>query len=277
CDLKMDVYLPSDGAALHPCIIYIYGGGFILNGQKENYVTGFCRRAASDGFVAVAPDYRLGLKGKTTAGVVGMVKPLEDAVHMAVEDVYSAVKYILDNAEELKVDTSKIILAGTSAGAITALQMDYELANNTEFVAYMPYGFRFAGVVSCSGAIFSRKGAPTYTKQAPAPTFFLHGTKDRLVTYDKIQFFNIGFFGSNVVSKQFRQAGYPYVFYRYEGRSHEVSAFNIVEYDAIMEFINDYALGNKRYMIEKTITELDMDSKSVLNWSTNDLMTVDKK
>ena len=277
CSLIMDVYMPEDNAVLHPCIVYIYGGGFILKGQRESYVTGFCQRAANDGFVAVAPDYRLGLKGQMSKSYVGMVKPLDKAIHMAVEDVYSAISYIIENAEDLRVDTSKIILAGTSAGAITALQMDYELGNNTEYVAYMPYGFRFAGVISCSGAIFSRNGVPTYNVQDPAPTFFLHGTKDKLVTYNKIQFLNIGFFGSNAIAKQFKSKGYPYVFYRYEGRSHEVSAFNIPEYDAIMQFINECALGDKRYMVEKTITDLQLNQSTVLNWNTTDLFNADKK
>ena len=64
---------------------------------------------------------------------------------------------------------------------------------------YLPDGFRYAGVIAFSGAIFSRRGL-NYRYDTPAPTFFLHGTADRLVPYRQIKLLNIGFYGSDRVA-----------------------------------------------------------------------------
>ena len=48
---------------------------------------------------------------------------------MAVEDAIEAVAYLLDHAKELKVNKDYIVMVGSSAGAITSLQMDYVLCN----------------------------------------------------------------------------------------------------------------------------------------------------
>ena len=131
---------------------------------------------------------------------------------MAVEDLFSATGFLLKHATELNVDTSMIILSGSSAGAITVLQADYELANRTQIASEIPVGFRYAGVISFAGGILSYNGVPTY-KKPPAPTLFFHGTQDKLVQYDKIEAFNNGFFGTNALVKQFEKQNYPYFVY----------------------------------------------------------------
>ncbi len=259
CTLSMDIYFPDDDKQKHPCVLFVYGGGFIQNNQKEISNRRFCRRLADAGFVAVATDYRLGLKGVKNTGLLTMAENLDKAVKLATEDLFSAVQYLVTYADEMCIDPSQIILAGSSAGAITVLQADYELCNRTALAAAMPSGFRFAGVISFSGAIFSRNGKCKWTAQPPAPTLFFHGTSDELVTYDKIQFFNMGFYGTRSLVERFEKFDYPYMCIRFSNRYHEVAAFMNICFNQTVGFIEQYVFNRKNWQVDITVTDPDFD------------------
>jgi len=250
CSLIMDLYMPADTMETHPCMIYLYGGGFVENNLRCALSRRTCRAYADKGYVTLAVDYRLGLKGVKFKNPVQMIKPLERAVNMASEDLFSAVEYLLAHAGELKIDPSKIILSGSSAGAVTVLQTDYELCNRTSLSAAMPDDFRFAGVISYAGAIFSREGKCDYKVHEPAPTFFLHGTADNLVVYDKIQVFRTGFFGSASLVKRFEKGGWPYLIARFEDNYHEVAAFNLTMFDETLWFIDNYVNKKMKWQMD---------------------------
>ena len=259
CTLSMDIYFPKDDKEKHPCVLFVYGGGFIQNNQKEASVRRYCRRLADAGFVAVATDYRLGLKGVKNSSLMTMADNLDRAIQLSTEDLFSAVEYLITYADELCIDPSQIILAGSSAGAITVLQADYELGNRTQLAAAMPADFRFAGVISFSGAIFSRKGKCKWTVQPPAPTLFLHGTSDELVTYNKIQVFNLGFFGTNQLVERFEKFDYPYMCIRFENRYHEVAAFMNGFFNQTVGFIEQFVYNKKNWQVDVTFTDPDFD------------------
>ena len=261
--LVMDVYIPAAPAEKNPCLIYVYGGGFVDNNLRSSFSLELCRRFADAGYVTLAIDYRLGLKGVRFKNVLQMAGPVEDAVKMASEDLFSAVEYLLNHSEELKVDTSRVLLSGSSAGAITVLQTDYELCNRSSLASAMPEDFRFAGVISYSGAVFSSEGKCKYKVHAPAPTFLLHGTEDKLVTYGKIQVFNLGFYGSSTLVKRFDKYGFPYLFARFEGHSHEVAIYNNELFDETMWFIENYVNQGKRWQIDLTAADLDGHEKTI--------------
>lgn len=259
CTLSMDIYFPKDDKEKHPCVLFVYGGGFIQNNQKEASVRRYCRRLADAGFVAVATDYRLGLKGVKNSSLMTMADNLDRAIQLSTEDLFSAVEYLITYADELCIDPSQIILAGSSAGAITVLQADYELGNRTQLAAAMPADFRFAGVISFSGAIFSRKCKCKWTVQPPAPTLFLHGTSDELVTYNKIQVFNLGFFGTNQLVERFEKFDYPYMCIRFENRYHEVAAFMNGFFNQTVGFIEQFVFNKKNWQVDVTFTDPDFD------------------
>lgn len=81
---------------------------------------------------------------------------------------------------------------------------------------------------SFAGAIFSHEGTPDY-KTAPAPTFFFHGTEDKLVAYNKIRFFNKGLFGTKSLVKRFEKMGFTYRVFRYVGYGHEIAERNVAD------------------------------------------------
>ena len=252
--LVMDIYLPQrDNNAKHRCIVFLYGGGFMQNNHRAASTRQFCRTLAeNDSFVAVAVDYRLGLKGVKFKGVTGMIKPLENAIHMAVEDCCTAVAYLLEHAMELRIDPECIILCGSSAGAITALQTDYELCNRTQDAACLPEDFHFAGVASFAGAVFSREGKVSYKLHAPAPTLMMHGTVDKLVTYDKIAFFNTRFSGSSDLVGTFKKNHYPHMLIRYEDEGHGVAGRMMESYGQLMWFIDNMVVGRHNYEMDLT-------------------------
>ena len=253
--LEMDLYFPSDEAETHPCIIYSYGGGFIDNNQRHFDTRYLCRKLADDGFVVIATNYRLGLKGVQFNGVAGMVKPLENAIQLAAEDVMKVTRYAIDYASELTVDPQRILLMGSSAGAITSLQCDFERCNRTALAQqYLPEGFRYAGIISFAGAIFSRKGLE-YTHDMPAPTLLLHGTADRLVTYKQIKFFGIGFYGSNAIAREFQDSHYAHKIIRFTDEGHTVAARYFANYDDILWFYRHMVAEGHHYEIDETFSD----------------------
>ena len=258
--LCLDFYFPGhwqQADTLRPCMIFVYGGGFVDNNQRHSHYTRFCRAMADNGYVTVASDYRLGLKDFHGGSILKMIEPVKNSIRMAAEDLFAATEYIIRNAEALRIDTSKIIICGSSAGAISVLQANYELSNRTEMTAGIPEDFRFAGVISFSGGAFSSKGECKYPVHDPAPTFFLHGDKDNLVPYNKIQFFRMGMFGSKPMAAGFKEAGYPYCFTTFTNHSHEVAGFQMEQLDAVMWFIDHYVNKGEKLQIDMTFTDME--------------------
>lgn len=252
--MYFDLYKPIDAPVLNKTVVYVFGGGFVMGDKRSGDNVKFYKSLVEKGFNVIAIDYRLGLKGVKKVGITNPRPPFK-AVQMAVEDLTSALEYVIGNNQKLGVDTSKIVLIGSSAGAITVLQMDYELANRREVVKNLPTNFKFAGVVSMAGAIFSTHGMPKYATK-PAPTFFLHGTSDKIVVYKKMQLFKLAMAGSDPLAKTFAKNGYPFVIYRYEGSSHEVAEFpRHYALDQIVWFIEEVAFPKKQLQMDVVIRD----------------------
>lgn len=236
--LYFDLYRTANSADNYT-VIFVFGGGFVGGSRNQEYYMPYYNKLVENNINVVAIDYRLGLKGVKGFGVFNY-KPLENAIAMAAEDLLTATKYIMEHEKELQIDSKKLIIAGSSAGAITVLQADYELGNRTKLGQILPDGFRYAGVMSFAGAIFSTKGKVKYRHQEPAPTMLLHGTADRLVNYKQIKVFNVGFFGSSKLVKRFDKYGYPYYIVRYNTMGHEIAIRMFDDFDKSMWFIENY-------------------------------------
>ena len=262
CELFMDVYNPKRGSQTtfqgkkKPTILFMFGGGFI-RGTRDNkdYHSWFSQMTAN-GYRVISIDYRLGLKGSKKVGVA-QVNVLDKAIHMVVEDLFSATNFIIENAEQLGVDPANIVISGSSAGAISAMQAEYELANRTSWAQVLPEGFRYAGVMSFAGAILSREGKVDYAT-APCPTFMLHGTADKVVPYKQIKLFKLGFFGGGKLIERFQKFGYNYNMYHYLDNGHEVAGAMDRTVDLQTAFLeNNVMLGQKR-TIEAWISDPDI-------------------
>ena len=258
-ELYLDRYMLDKAVdAPRPCLIFAFGGGFVQGVRNHEYYSIFFDHLAREGFAVVSIDYRLGLKGlKPEGSVEDMIEVFQNAVNIAVEDMYAATNYVIENAEAWMVDTSKIVISGSSAGAITAVQAEWMRCNGAERAEVLPEDFRYAGVVSCAGAIFSVNGKPKF-KSKPAPMMLFHGTSDRNVPYDHAAMFGVGFYGSEYIAKQLDRLDSPYWFYSVEYADHRIAGTPyIYNCDLIVQFINDFVIRGESLQIRTDVVDLE--------------------
>ena len=262
CDLFMDVYEPAKGSRTtfmerqKPTVLFMFGGGFIQGTRDDESYNSWFRMLTENGYRVISIDYRLGLKGAKKVGVA-QVNILDKAIHMAVEDLFSATNFIIENADQLRVDPSNIVISGSSAGAISVMQAEYEIANRTSWASVLPQGFNYAGVMSFSGAILSRKGKVKY-QTAPCPTMMLHGTADKLVPYKQIAVFNLGFFGGGKLVERFKKFGYDYNMYHFIDYGHEIAGSMYSTLDLQLDFLEKNVMQGKKRIIEAWISDPDV-------------------
>lgn len=259
-ELMLDYYRSAACGDSAPCMIFAFGGGFVRGDRAWEHYMHYFEELARNGVSVASIDYRLGLKGLSgRIGVLGMIDIMKHSVDIAVEDMYAATRYIIDNAEQLGVDVSKIMLSGSSAGAITALQAEWGRSEGLDAAKVLPEDFRYAGVVACAGALFSKSGKPKF-RNCPAPMLLFHGTSDCNVPYNKASIMGIGFYGSQYIVKQLDKLQSPYLFCSMEYADHYVAVTPLIEQtDLILQFINDYVVeGNRlcvKYSIRNLVTE----------------------
>lgn len=261
--LYLDRYMQdAEADAPRPCMIFAFGGGFVKGVRNHEYYSIFFDRLAREGIVVVSIDYRLGLKNlNADGGMVAMIGIFDNAVNMAVEDLYCATNFVIANSDEWAVDTTKIMLSGSSAGAITAVQAEWMRCNGAWRAKVLPEGFRYAGVVSCAGAIFSTDGKPKFASQ-PAPMLLFHGTSDRNVPYDHASMFGVGFYGSAYIVKQLERLDSPYWFYSAEYMDHRMAGIPFIyECDIIMQFIRDFVIRGEALQIHTDLVFLNGDKQ----------------
>lgn len=248
--LKLDVYQPAQPRADKACVIYVFGGAFMKGERDGKEAVRTCRMLADRGFVAISIDYRLYLAspevremGRHTP-VLQIHNFFDTAISWAVQDCSSAIAWLCDHAEMLHIDTSKIILTGNSAGAITVASLDYGRCNKLGCTAELPAGFRPAAVLPFAGAIHCRNGQLKYAA-TPAPTCFVHGKMDRIVTYNRLfSSFRTSLFGSSKLAKVFKNNDWCYWIIRVEGRGHEVSEAHTYLMDEFCAFVDAVLAGH---------------------------------
>lgn len=261
-DLFLDLYEPASGSETtidgieKPTVIFVFGGGFKSGSRDNGTAVKWFQMLNDDGFKVISIDYRLGLRDAKKMGLFQTGK-LNDAIHLAVEDLYSATAFIIENSEFLGVDPDNIVISGSSAGAITVLQGAWELANREGASSVLPEGFNYKGVLAYSGAVFSKKGTPKY-KDEPAPTFFVHGTADKLVPYRQIWFFNLRFAGSSVLAKAFKKGEYNYNILRCKDLGHGVCESMAYTYEDMMIFLDHNVMHGTKRIVDASLDDPDI-------------------
>ena len=102
--LEAHVFVPETNAQgdRHSAYLFFHGGGWAIGAPEWGYAN--CERMAARGMVAISFEYRL-------ADVHG------SKMFAAIEDVQSAIAWARAHADELEIDTARIVAAGFSAGA----------------------------------------------------------------------------------------------------------------------------------------------------------------
>jgi para-nitrobenzyl esterase len=174
--LDLDVYEPTgDTLAARPAIVWVHGGGFSSGDKTSGEIVFEATEMAKKGYVGVSIDYRLYGPGCSATGgdVGGCVQAMVDAQH----DAQAAVRFLRQQAAAYRIDVDRIAIAGTSAGAITALHVG---ANADD-----PGDSGNPGFSSAVGAAVSLSGAKLLgtESEGDAPLLMFHGTLDPLVPY----------------------------------------------------------------------------------------------
>lgn len=166
--LRLDLYRPAgDTATSRPAIVWVHGGGFSGGDRTSPEIVDEANTFARRGYVNVSINYRLEKEGCSASAPTGACV---DAIREAMEDAQTAVRFLRSNASTYGIDTTRIAIAGSSAGAITALNVGYMSSEDP---------------ASAVQAAISLSGANILGQMSPgdAPALLLHGTDDGLVPY----------------------------------------------------------------------------------------------
>jgi len=255
-NLYLDFYTPENVNDSTICLVYVFGGGFIGGHRDGEWEKAYFKQLVDAGFMVASIDYRLGLVGAKNLSITN-TEPLEVAINMATEDAILALAYLLEHANELKINKDYVVMTGSSAGAITSLQTDYVMCNGFLNSDILPEDFRLAGVVAYAGAIFSHNGLVQYRNRAPAPTMMYHGMRDELVSYKGISLFSVGFFGLDALVKRFKKYDYPFFARRFEDYGHSIAVAGPLTIDDLLWFCRHYIYNKEKLQVDGTYTNLD--------------------
>ena len=269
--LRMDIFSPEpDTLTKKPVIVYVHGGGFSGGKRDEERHLQFCRRFARKGYVAVTIDYTLQMKGKS----FGCERPSYEKIQTFLktgQDISKAVNYLLKQHQSLGIDTTRIVLAGSSAGAEAVLHAAYWNKTRIEGSKQILHdSFHYGGVISMAGAISN----PNWITKANAiPSMFFHGTCDKLVPYGTAPHHYCsatkpGFlmlFGPETITHILTSIGASYVSVVGINGGHEWNELPLYEYEKeITSFLFNTVINNRKQqtVLFENITGSHSNSKS---------------
>jgi poly(3-hydroxybutyrate) depolymerase len=229
-DLKLDVFQPAgDAEPKRALIIFAHSGGFI-NGSKSNQdMQALSDSFAHYGYVTASMDYRLNFNLLSS-------NSSERAVWRGTQDASSAVRFFKQNAAVYNIDSNKIFVWGSSAGAFMALGLAY--VDDSERPASTisspnlgckdcsgnnyPFSSKVMGIISCWGAT---KDTSWIRNNNNIPVQLFHGTSDGTVPYTEGYPFGLPTItyvrGSQQLNEQLNRTSIYHEFYPAAGQDHE--------------------------------------------------------
>ncbi len=259
--LRLDRYVaPSVESRMRPCLLFVFGGGFVSGTRDGEPYLPFFEYYAKKGYVVVSIDYRLGMREPMERGTLderSFAPVFLGALEMAVEDLYDATASVCAHTADWGVDPRMIVVCGSSAGAITVLMGEYGISNGSALARRLPEGFDYAGVISFAGAIFDPDSELEWPR-TPAPTMLFHGDADPNVPYGAVRYEGAGFFGSEYIARQFTQKRFPHWFYSAAGADHAISVRPMYEnrYE-IDSFLEKLVWQRQPLVIDTTVAPAD--------------------
>jgi acetyl esterase/lipase len=122
---------------------------------------------AKEGYLNFSINYRLEPGGCSASAPTSSCIT---AIQEAMQDAQTAVRFLRTNASTYGVDPNRIAIGGSSAGAITAMNVAYMSGNDPSAAVQAAMSLSGANLLGSYGA-------------GDAPTLLFHGTADGLVPY----------------------------------------------------------------------------------------------
>jgi acetyl esterase/lipase len=247
-ETKLDLYLPRGDRGPLPTLIQIHGGGWV-GGSKEANALRFLPYLEM-GWAVVNVQYRLGPVALAPA---------------AVEDCLCALRWVIRNAEQYGLDTSRIVVTGYSAGGHLALTtgmipasagLDRQCPGNEplqvaaivnwygitdvgdllEGANMRSYAVEWLGSMPDRKAIADRLSPLTYVRGGQPPVLTIHGDADPTVPYSH----------AVRLKESLDRAGVPNRLHTVPGGGH--GNFTVEEYqhayETVRQFLREHAGGN---------------------------------
>jgi acetyl esterase/lipase len=130
----LDIYLPAKQNGKLPLIIWVHGGGWMVNDKYADmsYMKNTVRSFIDSGYAFASIDYRYSTEAVFPAQI---------------QDCNQAVQYLFDHSSEYNIDNNRIALIGFSAGGHLASLLG--LSNNNEVKEFYPAGAKPAFKIKC--------------------------------------------------------------------------------------------------------------------------------
>jgi len=166
--LKLDLYEPAnDPDPLRAVVVWVHGGTF-FGGDKTDLIP-LGEDFAQRGYVVVTPNFRLmQLGGGQSTG------PANSA-----GDIASVARWLRANAVTYRIDPNRIMLGGSSSGAILGLSSIYDDLVIGFNMNHWGYSSRFAAIVEISGKLTRLDHLNT----GDPPLLVIHGMLDPSVFF----------------------------------------------------------------------------------------------
>ncbi len=277
--LYMDVYEPTgDTHQDRPVVLAAFGGSFVTGSRAD--MAELCMALAKRGYVAIAPDYRIGFFLPNELTTI-------QAVMRGAHDMKACVRYLRKSVAELsdpyRIDVDRIIVGGVSAGAISAVHATY--LNEDEEIPQIlaPQSVALGGAEGTSGnpgyssevlACYSLSGAIGDTAWVVAndkPLCSVHEVGDDVVPCytQEVSVFGIATgliaSGSNDLHIRLQNLAIPNCFLRYPGNGHVgyLSTDPIASLGFVFDFLADKVCSG------------DLDCGTVIA-STNEISAIER-
>lgn len=121
----LDIYLPAKTQGKIPLVVFIHGGGWLVNDKYADigYMGNTVSALINNGMAVASIDYRFASQAQFPA---------------LIQDCNAALSFLCKNAEKYHLDASRIVIMGFSAGGhLASLQ---GLANNNKIPAFFMNG-----------------------------------------------------------------------------------------------------------------------------------------
>jgi len=208
----------------NPAIAFFHGGGWVFGSPSEFHEA--CKRFAKKGFITFSFEYRLSIKEDGTYPDPE-ITPVE-----SVKDARSAMRWLKENASELKLDPEKIIASGQSAGgqlALSTSQLDdiNEITDNLSIdpspVALLLYSSNVNTMEAWVDRILGERRKEIWSispfhnlKPGMPPAIEFHGKEDPMVPFWIVEYF----------MSRTKELGNHFESVSFEGRKHYLAEGN---------------------------------------------------